>query len=793
MDVKRIINSQNQSFGFFFILFLSIIFISIFYGKILISPNHYQFSNRGDAIKNYYTYAYYIQDNPDAINFRGMNYPYGEHFLYTDCTPVLAVTLKVLSYIFPGITAYSIGILNFLLIISFVISAIFIYLILKELEINNLLAVLSAVAIMALSPQIFRLTGHLALGFGFFIPLTWYLLIRFEKSLDKKKYGWLIGITLLLLFFVHAYLGMIAASMVLSYQLAGLIFNYKRFSKNKKNNLILFASAIAPVIIFRLFIYFTDTHYGRTDNPWGFFVAFAELETVFLPNHRPLKPVIDSFLPPYEQTWEGWAYIGLVSLIMILFYFFVSIKQSVQKKKFILDSQWLNSRHLQLMIIGSLFLLFFSMAYPFRFHLEFLLDYLKVLKQFRAVGRFAWVFYFVITVSSVYIINNIAGYFIKKQKKTIAYLIIIIAPLLYLTEALPYHIDISKKITQSVNMFDKNQLDKSLREGIDKIDPAKYQAILPLPFFYIGSENFMKNGSDKIYLLTQVISYHTGLPIMGAYLTRTSIWESKNIMQVMSPGYYQKKILPDIYSKKPFLIVYSNQDLSQYEKAILDRAKQVFTGNDFKLFSISKSALFKNTAREEIEDFEKVNPSLFPKDGFLTNDTTGFLYYDSFEQSPSKIAFRGKGAFKGPKKNWNKIAVIEKNRMKKGEKYTVAFWIYNQGKNFGQDQTNSLFLIQERKGDKVKWISTSNPMHSEVINGDWTLVEQEFTVNDPEVQMEFIVKGDDNSKKTAIIDDVFIYKSNTLNYKVEKEKNGKIIALFKNDQEIVLPDYAGRQ
>jgi len=234
--------------------------------------------------------------------------------------------------------------------------------------------------------------------------------------------------------------------------------------------------------------------------------------------------------------------------------------------------------------------------------------------------------------------------------------------------------------------------------------------------------------------------------------------------------------------------VYSNEKLPGYEKDILDKAMLIYSGDNFKLYKIPKQVLFKNTAQEEIDKFNKLKPSLFLKNGFLTTDTTGYLFYDSFEQNPSGIVFRGKGVYKGPKKNWNKIATIEKNKLKQGDKYMVAFWIYNLGKNFGQDQANSLFLIQERKGDQVKWISTSNPMHSEVINGDWTLVEQEFTVNDPEAQIEFIVKGDDNSKKTTIIDDVFIYKSNTLNYKVEKEKDGKISILFKNDHDIVLPE-----
>ena len=82
----------DKNYSLILNIFITVVFVYIFYSPILISPNHHQFSDKGDAIKNYYTYAYYINNNSDAINFEGLNYPYGEHFLYTDGTPGLSGT-----------------------------------------------------------------------------------------------------------------------------------------------------------------------------------------------------------------------------------------------------------------------------------------------------------------------------------------------------------------------------------------------------------------------------------------------------------------------------------------------------------------------------------------------------------------------------------------------------------------------------------------------------------------------------------------------------------------------------
>ncbi|MBK6881985.1 MAG: hypothetical protein IPH05_03360 [Flavobacteriales bacterium] len=51
------------------------------------------------------------------------------------------------------------------------------------------------------------------------------------------------------------------------------------------------------------------------------------------------------------------------------------------------------------------FLLLFAFCIPFKDFPE-LLDHLPILEQFRATGRFTWPFYFVITVTALFLLDK---------------------------------------------------------------------------------------------------------------------------------------------------------------------------------------------------------------------------------------------------------------------------------------------------------------------------------------------------------------------------------------------------
>ncbi len=263
-----------------------------FYGKVIIHPDSYLFSREGDGIKNYFTYAYHIKHDSSYINFEGMNYPYGEHFLYTDCHPVMAVVLKSLSSVCDFFSAHSIGILNFFMILSVFLTFFVCYFLLKEFNINNWLSLLFSIGITVLSPQIFRLGGHFALSYSMAIPLSWLLLVKSLKNADKPLYAIMLFLNNLFWIFIHAYLGIIIFFFLI------LIITGKYISDIKKragmaNYLRNLSAIILPVIFFYFFTVITDTHTGRTDNPSGFFLYNAEPDDVFLPHHPPLRPLLD--------------------------------------------------------------------------------------------------------------------------------------------------------------------------------------------------------------------------------------------------------------------------------------------------------------------------------------------------------------------------------------------------------------------------------------------------------------------------------------------------------------------
>ena len=119
------------------LIILAALVIMSFYGKIIISPNDYFFSNSGDGIKNYFTYAHHIKSDTTYLNFEGMNYPYGEHFLYVDCHPLLTNTFKLIAQYIPFFETHSIGILNSIMILSIFLTFIVCYYLLLEFKLNK--------------------------------------------------------------------------------------------------------------------------------------------------------------------------------------------------------------------------------------------------------------------------------------------------------------------------------------------------------------------------------------------------------------------------------------------------------------------------------------------------------------------------------------------------------------------------------------------------------------------------------------------------------------------------------
>ena len=280
---------------------------------MVLNPNGYLFSSEGDGLKNYYTYAYHISHDTTLSEMEGMNFPYGENFLYTDGHPILSSALQKLNTISPFIGENAVGLLNVCMLLSMVLTFPVTFLLLKNFGISSWLAILFSIAIASLAPQVFRLQGHLALSYSVSIPLSWLMYLHYRDS--DKKWLWLLILFLNGLFwlFVHAYLGV----MIVFFLAMLSLFEKKIWA---------FVSLILPIALFFLVLKLTDVHPNRNTDALGFFLYNAELDDIFLPNAGPLKGIIErTFSLTLHQQWEAFGYVGfgfgLLAIYVVLFSF----------------------------------------------------------------------------------------------------------------------------------------------------------------------------------------------------------------------------------------------------------------------------------------------------------------------------------------------------------------------------------------------------------------------------------------------------------------------------------------
>lgn len=182
-------------------LIILFVYFSIYYTPLIFNPNSYLLASDADGLKNYYTYAYYIQNDSSFVNTHAVNYPYGEHFAYTDSQPALSILLKGLKTIFPFIGQYSIGILNFLLFLSVLIAFVIIFFIFVQYKLNKWFATFAAVGIILLSPQFYRLYGHYSLFYLWFVPAAWYAHLKFFQKPSIKNSIYIILFILITFFY----------------------------------------------------------------------------------------------------------------------------------------------------------------------------------------------------------------------------------------------------------------------------------------------------------------------------------------------------------------------------------------------------------------------------------------------------------------------------------------------------------------------------------------------------------------------------------------------------------------
>ncbi len=620
------------------------------FGPVLRHPSEYLFEPHGDGLKNYFTLVYYWQYDA-GIHFSGLNYPFGEHVVFTDNQPIVAFMGRLIQHLGLPVAAHAVEIINLLLILSQLLTVIFMYFIGRRALLPTWFAGGLAVLLVLLSPQHHRLQGHYGLAYSFVFPMLWYCLLRVREAVSSATVASRTAVYVLSAAgtgLLHPYHLPLAAFFAGGCFLIDFIWRWTRRapvsagvgSIGLRQFLVvpswrLLVAAVLPLVLFQGWLYLTDSVADRPTNPYGFLVAHATWQGVFLPATGPLHTFWQAVFHSDEPTSEGTAYLGLVASL-------IAVLSIIRILGYMLRGQWRRALRpatplvLQVSVGAAVLVLLFACAYPFRWGLESLVQYLGPLRQFRALGRFAWVFYYVFGLYAGYYIYLLFRYLKQRRAAPVAYGLLVVAGAVWGAEGWLYYSDRAAKV--QVNRIGHLLMNPARpfteRLALGSRSAADFQAILPLPYYHMGSEKFGFVRSGSAQVLSMRAAVELGLPIIADMLSRTSTSQSLAQVQLISHELLPKSLPLQLPSAKPLLIITTHERQNAAERALISRARLLFENVELKLYELPLTA-FVSTGPAAAARFAARRDSLHPlPGGLLVAGPPMGVYHRDFDGQP---------------------------------------------------------------------------------------------------------------------------------------------------------------
>ncbi|MBN1926447.1 MAG: hypothetical protein JW798_11485 [Prolixibacteraceae bacterium] len=680
---------------------------------IVLHPNSYMFQKSGDAIKSYYNFSYMLKYDK-GIKHDGINYPYSEHAQFDNTHPLHLAVFNQLDKLFP-VSHYGVGIINLSMILSIILAVPFIFLILRRYKLPVWYSFLITLIILFLSPQLDRMRGHFEMAYVFFIPMLWYLLLKFNDG-EKK---WLWGAFLVLLGlaggFTSAYFVAFYAIFLFAYIVSVLWINQKNIKLVLKSILILFLLAIIPLLAVRGFSMATDWVTDRPDNPYGFYYYHANIFSIFLPFEQLMKLLPWNFYNKLHIRWEGEAFVGLPAALLAVYFFWMILRNFYTRRKI---APIFSESDLNPFLLGAFLVLLFSMCFPFKWGLGILADIIPSLRQFRALGRFAWIFYFVFTIYSAAYIYRLFIKMISEGQKTKAIWIMVLALSFWSYDAIA-HSEASFRGT--INSNDKlESSDEDYARFLDEsnIDPEKYQAIFFMPFANTTGDKFQFERGMDAFGEAMKCSYHTRLPLLQSYSPRLSFSNALSSVQILADSCIRKTRFNDM-NEKPLLLICTNERLMPEEQWLKDHSTFLYS-NQWISISEFTPELLQNKYKSWKTWADSVTTTLEGKPDFKSNVDLEKIYYLDFDDMKSKIAFHGDGAlFKRRKK----VEVFDENFSEKGMtgNYELSFWLYFDTRTYSMPWAR--INVKDKYGLIVETIEL-NTMQEHNVFDRWVRIDQ---------------------------------------------------------------------
>jgi len=712
------------------------------FGSAWLHPNDYLFSPAGDGYKAYFATEYYLTHQGEGPWHEAFQYPFGNHLLYMDMNPLLT---RLLAWGQPvvDLTSYSVGITNLLMLLSLFISAWLLAALLRRCHIPWGLTLPFALVFTFFSPQIDRMTGHLSLAIICYVPLIWYSTLRmYEASNPIGRSLWLLayGTTVSLFAFMHPYYGLLGAAWLLTYLLVHLWQQQSGWRNQWPFYGAQMLAAILPVILVKGWEWATQE--GPQDfvtRPFGQIFYRAGPETLFLPMHEPFISVWNSFFKVRSMTREGYAYLGIVGTFILISLVWRLVEHLIQRKTIRVRRPVMPAA-LQTSLWTGALLLIPAMAYPMYLWPD-MIEYFGPLRQFRALGRLAWLFWYPFMVFAAWwlyaLYRSMGRAAPKGQLRRIAGGLIGLALFSWTVNAVALVKNQRRVILRSDRAaFTERNLDYRAELAAQGYQADHFQAILGLPAFHVGSEKFhLSTEGYRGERASMAVALQMGLPLCNGLAARSPLTAAKATLQLTAHPLIPK-ILPDQFpTDKPLLLITVPGSLSAGAEALLQQAKPIMHLGDTRFFELPLSAFDQSARQVASARFSDTRDSLAQVGlHFLTKGAIPPLW-ESFGEAEAPL---GIGVRRIPRKKGSVIWRGTLPNAPSNTRWELSFWVKIE------PETNYLpigYLRQYMQGTQVSRMSIDLSRTHDIL-GDWAKVTWTFEQVAPEAELDIWLKGE---------------------------------------------------
>jgi hypothetical protein len=398
---------------------------------------------------------------------------------------------------------------------------------------------------------------------------------------------------------------------------------------------------------------------------------------------------------------------------------------------------------------ASFLVLFFSMCLPFKWGLQFLPELITPLKQFRALGRFSWVFFYVVNISAAIGLFEVYKLLRERHANWISIALMVLILGSWMFDASSFYLNhgpVSISKNESLKNVNSDYLSRFNTLGQDY---HVFQAIMASPLVAVRTDKMTFEKDLSAHNEAMKCAFYTGIPLIQSSASRPSLSQTLSSIQLISSPNIQKTRIEYMEPERPILLIHSKSaSLTAQEKVLLDSAQKFWENDLFEFLSLPISAFGDNVGHLKgtnlaSEAVQRANGTLL-----CEPDCQG-VFFNSFEDKHFTPAiFFGKGALYQKKKEL--ILFDSTFNINDSLAYEASFWVY----------------IDPRFSGMPAWEYLSGKDANHLESGGWQPTRDLSEVDGKWVQVSFPLRSGPHHKivlhgKKSTVDNLLIKPEGT--------------------------------